>query len=33
MHITIEEALNVAEKFLAARALGSAMPAFCIDPL
>jgi UDP-galactopyranose mutase len=33
MHITIEEALNVAELFLATRQAGQAMPAFCLDPL
>lgn len=33
MHITIEEALNVAEKFLASRDSGLAMPAFCVDPV
>jgi UDP-galactopyranose mutase len=33
MHVTIEEALNVAEKFLASRDNGLSMPAFCVDPL
>jgi UDP-galactopyranose mutase len=33
MHITIEEALNVAERFLASQASGQPMPAFNLDPL
>jgi UDP-galactopyranose mutase len=33
MHITIEEALNVAECFLTACQRGLAMPAFCVDPI
>jgi UDP-galactopyranose mutase len=33
MHITIEEALNVAERYLQARQAGQAMPAFCVNPL
>ncbi len=33
MHITIEEALNTAERFLEARKSGQAMPAFCVSPL
>ena len=33
MHVTIAEALDVAERFLAVRSSGQAMPAFCVDPL
>ena len=33
MHITIEEALNVAERFLALRQGEQTMPAFCVDPM
>lgn len=33
MHITIEEALNVAEQFLQSKTNRQAMPAFCVDPL
>jgi UDP-galactopyranose mutase len=33
MHVTIEEALNVAEKFLASLDSGLTMPAFCVDPV
>lgn len=33
MHITIGEALEAAERFLAARDKAEAVPAFCIDPL
>ena len=33
MHITIEEALNVAEHFLKAVSQRTTIPAFCIDPL
>jgi UDP-galactopyranose mutase len=33
MHVTIEEALNVAEKFMTAQQSGQAMPQFCVDPL
>ena len=33
MHITIEEALNVADRYLSASKFKSIMPAFCINPL
>lgn len=33
MHVTIEEALNVADTFLAAQQTGQSMPQFCVDPL
>lgn len=33
MHITIAEALDVAERFLAARAAGESMPPFMVNPL
>jgi UDP-galactopyranose mutase len=33
MHVTIEEALNTADKFLLSLKNSSAMPAFCINPL
>lgn len=33
IHITIEEALNVAERFLAVYKSEQSMPAFCVDPL
>jgi UDP-galactopyranose mutase len=33
MHVTIEEALNVAERFLLSLATGEQMPAFNVDPL
>lgn len=33
MHITIEEALNVAERYLQAKQADQAMPAFCVNPL
>ena len=33
MHITIEEALNVAERYLQGGQVGQAMPAFCVNPL
>ena len=33
MHITIEEALIVADRFLTAAQRGSPMPVFCADPL
>jgi UDP-galactopyranose mutase len=33
MHITIEEALNVAERYLACRHSGTAMPSFCVEPI
>lgn len=33
MHVTIEEALNVAKCFLASRLKSTDMPAFCVDPL
>jgi UDP-galactopyranose mutase len=33
MHITIEEALTVADRFLTAAQRGSPMPVFCADPL
>ncbi|KWD05071.1 UDP-galactopyranose mutase [Burkholderia ubonensis] len=33
MHVTIEEALQTADRFLAARSQGEAMPAFVVDPL
>lgn len=33
MHVTIEEALNVAEKFLAVAQEEQVMPAFCVEPL
>lgn len=33
MHVTIAEALDVAERFLAARAAKESMPTFCVDPL
>lgn len=33
MHVTIEEALNVAECFLSNYKSGKEMPSFCIDPL
>ena len=33
MHITIEEALNVSEHYLAARLHNLGMPAFCVDPI
>jgi UDP-galactopyranose mutase len=33
MHVTIEEALNVAERFLASQASGEQMSAFNVDPL
>lgn len=33
MHITIAEALDAAEQFLAAQGLGTSAPTFCIDPL
>jgi UDP-galactopyranose mutase len=33
MHVTIAEALDVAERFLASAASGQAMPAFMVDPL
>lgn len=33
MHVTIEEALNVAEQFLASMRSNVAMPAFCVEPL
>ena len=32
MHVTIEEALNVADKFLSMGQNTAAMPAFCVDP-
>lgn len=33
MHVTIAEALDVAEQFLAAQVANERMPAFCVDPL
>ncbi|WP_179404318.1 UDP-galactopyranose mutase [Burkholderia guangdongensis] len=33
MHVTIQEALETADRFLAARDKGEAMPAFVVDPL
>ena len=33
MHITIEEALNVAEKYLMTQKVGDPMPAFCVESL
>lgn len=33
MHITIEEALNVAEKYLTAQMTSESMPSFCVEPL
>lgn len=33
MHVTIAEALDVAERFLAAQAARESMPSFCVDPL
>ncbi|MBY4694054.1 UDP-galactopyranose mutase [Burkholderia latens] len=33
MHVTIQEALETADRFLAARSQGEAMPAFVVDPL
>jgi UDP-galactopyranose mutase len=33
MHITIEEALNVAEKYLITQSAGERMPSFCVNPL
>ncbi|MDB5823413.1 MAG: rfbD [Herminiimonas sp.] len=33
MHVTIAEALEVAEKFLACEAIGDRLPAFVVDPL
>jgi UDP-galactopyranose mutase len=33
MHVTISEALDVAERFLAAKQTGGSMPAFVVDPL
>ena len=33
MHITVEEALNVAERYLACHLSGQGMPAFCVDPI
>lgn len=33
MHVTIGEALDVAERFLSCEALGQKMPAFTVDPL
>ena len=33
MHVTIAEALDVAERFLATAPRGEAMPAFMVDPL
>jgi UDP-galactopyranose mutase len=33
MHVTIEEALNAAERFLFSKRSGDVMPSFCIDPI
>jgi UDP-galactopyranose mutase len=33
MHVTIQEALETADRFLAAHAAGEDMPAFVVDPL
>jgi UDP-galactopyranose mutase len=33
MHVTIAEALDVAERFLSGAATGEAMPPFLVDPL
>jgi hypothetical protein len=33
MHITIEEALNVAEKYLMTQKTSDSMPSFCVEPL
>ncbi|XQU68410.1 UDP-galactopyranose mutase [Cupriavidus sp. H18C1] len=33
MHVTIAEALDVVEKYLAATTTGEAMPAFVVDPI
>jgi len=33
MHITIAEALDVAESFLSSLSVGGTMPAFVVDPL
>jgi len=33
MHVTIAEALDVAERFLSAQAAKQPMPAFCVDPI